>query len=93
MTRKRNSDSYRVGEVDGNPLGTGKMIVFLYLKNAALGMPDSRFSIIDEKTFFNLNLKIRVHPIHHFRRRCYFCAGYHANRLEQTTHFFLLGGF
>ena len=65
---------------------------FLYSKNTALGMPDSRFKIIDEKPFFNLNLQIRVHPIHHFRRRWSFRAGSHAKRFEQTTHFPILGG-
>ena len=55
-------------------------------------MPDGRISIIDEKPFFSLSFQIRVHPIHHFRRRCSFRAGSHANRIEQTTHFPLVGG-
>ena len=46
----------KIGEIDGSPLGTGKTIVFKYSKNTALGMPDMSFSIIDKKTFFNLNL-------------------------------------
>ena len=46
----------KIGAIDRTPLGNGKTIVFLYLKNTALGMPDRRFSIIDEKPFFNLNL-------------------------------------
>ena len=46
----------RIGSIDGTPLGTGKTIVFLYLKNNALGMPDGAFLIIYEKPFFNLNL-------------------------------------
>ena len=54
-------------------------------------MPDGRFSIIGEKPFFNLNLQICVNPIHHFRRRFSFRAGYHANRIEQTTDFHILG--
>ena len=65
---------------------------FLYSKNAALGMPDGRFSIIDEKPLFNLNLQTRVHPICHFRRICSFHAGSHENQIKQTTHFPLLGG-
>ena len=46
----------RIGEIDGTPVRTGKTIVFLYSKTAALGMPDGHFSIIGEKLFFNLNL-------------------------------------
>ena len=65
---------------------------FFNSENTALGMPDGRFSIIDKKPFSNLNLQIRVHPIHHFRKRCPFRAVYHANQLEQTTHLPLLGG-
>ena len=34
-----------------------------------------------------------MHPIYLFRRRCYFCAGSHANWLEQTTHLPLLDAF
>ena len=72
--------------------GLAELLLFLYLKNTALGMPDGRFPIIDEKPFINLNFQIRVHTIHHFRKRFSFCAGSHVNQLEQTTHFPLLGG-
>ena len=44
------------GAIDGTPLRSGKTIIFLYSKNTALGMPDGRFSLIEEKPFFNLNL-------------------------------------
>ena len=81
-----------VGAVDGTTLGTGKMIVYFVPKNTALGMPDRCFSIIDEKPFFNLNLQISVHPIHHFRRRCSFRSGSHENRIEQTTYLLLMSG-
>ena len=78
--------------VYGTLLVTGKIIFFFVLKKTALGMPDRRFSIIDEKPFFKLNLEIHVHPIHNFRRRWSFCDGSHANQLEQTTHLPLSGG-
>ena len=55
-------------------------------------MPDGSFPIIYEMPFFNLNLQIRVDPIHNFRKRFYFRAVSHANRFKQTTHFPLLGG-
>ena len=66
--------------------GLARRSFFLYSNNTVLGMPDGRFSIIDEKPF-------RVHPIQLFRRRCSLRAGSHANRLKQTTHFLLLGPF
>ena len=43
----------RMGAIDGNPLGTGKTTIYLYSKNTVLGMPDGRFSIINEKPFSN----------------------------------------